>query len=166
MILEEDFKQVEISLYSKSQLVYSPPISENEGADYGAGICTINNLKTVLRSSKITPKKIGQFVTLWKRDNQGVTTPYSQSDHIDLVIINSRKGNLFGQFIFPMSILIKHKILSSHTSKGKRGFRVYPPWDKAINNQAVKTQSWQLEFFLEITQSPDMKRMKELYSSH
>lgn len=28
--------------------------------------------------------------------------------------------------------------------------RVYPSWDKPTSNQAIKTQKWQLEYFIEL----------------
>ncbi|RYE38879.1 MAG: MepB domain containing protein, partial [Sphingobacteriales bacterium] len=40
-----------------------------------------------------------------------------------------------------------HDILSGNGKNGKRGFRVYPPWDLTENSQARKTQQWQLEYF-------------------
>lgn len=30
--------------------------------------------------------------------------------------------------------------------------RVYPSWDKPVSKQAIKTQSWQLEYFIELSQ--------------
>lgn len=40
--------------------------------------------------------------------------------------------------------------MSKNGEGGKRAIRVYPPWDKTINQQAQKTQKWQLEYFLGI----------------
>lgn len=44
--------------------------------------------------------------------------------------------------------------------------RVYPPWDKAINRQAQKTQKWQIDYFLEIPKNSetDLIRAQTLYS--
>ena len=28
--------------------------------------------------------------------------------------------------------------------------RVYPPWDNMLNKQAIKTQNWQIKYFLTI----------------
>jgi hypothetical protein len=36
---------------------------------------------------------------------------------------------------------------------GKRGFRVYPIWDKPDNKQAEKTQKWQVKHFLDCTEA-------------
>ena len=36
---------------------------------------------------------------------------------------------------------------------GKRAIRVYPPWVKPVSKEAVRTQQWQLRYFLSIEQS-------------
>ena len=55
---------------------------------------------------------------------------------------------------------------STKQRDGKRGFRVYPPWDEASNNQAKKTQEWQLNYFLDITKGEevDFDQAAKLYS--
>ncbi|EJP05170.1 MepB domain protein [Leptospira interrogans serovar Bulgarica str. Mallika] len=40
---------------------------EKEGSDYGACNFELKKWKITFRVAKITPKKVGQFVTLWKR---------------------------------------------------------------------------------------------------
>ena len=59
-------------------------------------------------------------------------------------------------------------ILSKPGKEGKRGFRVYPDWDKVENKQAEKTQKWQLEFFLELSSKTtfDVDRAKFLYTQN
>jgi len=99
--------------------------------------------------AKITPTKVGQFVTLWKRIGNGPIQPYDMEDPVELFIVTTTQGNKFGQFIFPKTILYKHDIVSKNNQGGKRAIRVYPPWDIATNKQAQKTQTWQLEYFLD-----------------
>ena len=120
---------------------------EPESREYQACGFYIGNDAVKYRSAKITPTKIGQFVTLWKRENSGPIKPYDISDNIDLAIISVRKNERFGIFIFPKKVLNAHDILSGNGKNGKRGFRVYPPWDLTENSQARKTQQWQLEYF-------------------
>ena len=48
----------------------------------------------------------------------------------DLFIINTRKDDYFGQFIFPKSVMCEQGVLSIKDDGGKRAIRVYPPWDK------------------------------------
>lgn len=121
-----------------------------ESAEYGACSFKLNGKTIQFRVSKITPTKIGQFVTIWKRNKFGITEPFDTSDDIDFIIITSKKGDNFGQFIFPKSVLAENGIITKNGKEGKRGIRVYPPWDIATNKQAVKTQSWQTKYFLTI----------------
>jgi hypothetical protein len=103
------------------------------------------------RKAKITPKKIGQFVTLWRRNEEGVTEPFSENDNVDFYIIFAEEGDRRGIFLFSKIVLIQMQILSTSTKEGKRGFRVYPIWSKPENLQAKNTQSWQLKYFVELS---------------
>ena len=60
---------------------------EKEGQAYEACSYELGTLKVRARRSKITPKKCGQFVTVWKRDKNGQTTPFEDSNIIDLLVI-------------------------------------------------------------------------------
>ena len=104
-------------------------------------------MKTLIFTAKITPKKIGQFVSVWKRNKAGVTQPRELSDDFNFLVIVCEKEHLKGQFTFPKEILAEKGIVSTSEREGKRGFRVYPPWDKPENKQAIKSQEWQVEFF-------------------
>ncbi len=42
--------------------------THSEGAEYGACSFELNGLKIEHRVAKITPTKVGQFVTIWKRN--------------------------------------------------------------------------------------------------
>ena len=139
--------------------------AEVEGKEYMAYEFKINQLFVKYREAKITPTKIGQFVTLWKRNKKGPIEPFEVSDNIDLFIISTRKGKQFGQFIFPKSILHKMGILSDKNKEGKRAIRVYPPWDQAENKQAIKTQQWQLNYFLELSSNTaiDFTKVNKLF---
>ncbi|MEO6523190.1 MAG: MepB family protein [Mucilaginibacter sp.] len=125
-------------------------LMETESVEYGACIFKLNGLSVKFRVAKITPTKTGQFVTIWKREQGGPIKPFDESDEIDLIIISTRKENYFGQFIFPKAVLLRHGIISNKHVGGKRGIRVYPPWDVTTSAQAKKTQQWQLKYFLEI----------------
>ncbi len=138
---------------------------EKESKEYNACQFHLNNLKVISRSSKITPKKVGQFVTFWKRTPQGPIAPFDIHDDFDFYIINVMADDKLGQFVFPKSILIKKGIISTEIREGKRGFRVYPIWDVAISKQAIRTQKWQLENFYELNDTLDLKRVKSLYQS-
>lgn len=154
-------------LYDKCNFKCSYPLIELESSEYGACTFELNSLSIKYRVAKITPTKIGQFVTIWKRTANGPIEPHSSSDLIDLFIISTRKDNFFGHFIFPKSALSKYGIITNNEKEGKRGFRVYPPWDKTTSKQAQATQKWQLNFFLEIPIDTEinLERSKMLYQA-
>jgi hypothetical protein len=137
---------------------------EDESQEYGACSFKINGKAIQFRVSKITPKKVGQFVTIWKRNEQGITQPFEETDQIDFIVISSRNGDNFGQFIFPKSVLVDKGIITGKNKEGKRGIRVYPSWDKPINKQAIKSQSWQIKYFENIQDNnpPEFSLTKEL----
>ncbi len=120
---------------------------DTESKEYQACRFVLDGQRVICRTAKITPTKIGQFVTLWKRNHMGKTCPFDATDELDLIIINCRSVDHAGYFIFPKSVLLSKGILSAPGKVGKMGIRVYPPWDKADNPQAMRTQAWQLEHF-------------------
>jgi len=141
--------------------------SNSESKEYQACSFELNGMKIQHRASKITPTKSGQFVTIWKRNSNGITEPYDLSDDVDFIIISARKGDNFGQFIFSKSLLADKGIVTQISKAGKRGIRVYPPWDVTTSKQAEKTQSWQTKYFLIINESylTDVNLAKELFSN-
>jgi hypothetical protein len=163
-ITPKDLILIREILFDNCNLEITQPIIEAESSEYGACTFALNSLNILFRTAKITPTKTGQFVTLWKRINQGPIQPFDSNDPIDLFIISIRKDNHFGLFIFPKSVLITKEIVSDK-KEGKRAIRVYPPWDVTTSKQAQKTQKWQLDYFLEITQNQimDLKRAKSLF---
>lgn len=124
---------------------------ENECDEYLGFNFQIERLNFKFRKSKITPKKVGQFVTLWKRNSQKQTEPFNETDNFDFFIFVSEQDEKFGFFIISKSLLIEKNILSTKQKEGKRGFRLYPTWVKTENKQAEKTQSWQTEYFIDLT---------------
>ena len=139
---------------------------EKESQEYGACTFELNGLQIVSRNAKVTPTKIGQFVTLWKRLNNGPIQPFDASDNIDFVVVNVRSENHIGQFIFPKKVLLEKGVFTTPSKEGKRAIRVYPLWDKPLSKQALKTQQWQLDYFLLIDEGgkTDVQRAKKLYS--
>ena len=77
-----------------------------------------------------------------------------------------RSENQIGQFIFPKKVLIEKDVFTTPSKEGKRAIRVYPLWDKPLSKQALKTQQWQLDYFLAIDEvgKTDVQRAKKLYS--
>lgn len=136
--------------YDPCNFDFKNPKLSVESIEYGACTFELHGKKIQHRVSKITPTKNGQFVTLWKRNQDGITEPFDINDPVDFFIITARSGDHLGQFIFPKSDLAHKGIITQNGKSGKRGFRVYPPWDKAESKQAEKTQNWQLDYFLTI----------------
>jgi hypothetical protein len=108
-------------------------------------------VKYIQRTAKVTPKKNGQFVTLWKRNFDNITIPLEAKDNFNYIVIVCFKDTKFGRFLFPKDVLIQKKIIANSIGKheGKRGFRVYPKWDSPTSKQAIDTQKWQLNYFSE-----------------
>jgi hypothetical protein len=115
-------------------------------------------MSIIFRKAKITSKKIGQFVSVWRRNELGVTQPHELTDDFEFYIIKCQSNNKIGQFVFPKIELAKRGIVTTSEKEGKRGFRVYPPWDKAISQQAIKTQAWQLNYFHYMDSEIDLKK--------
>ncbi|QYH34634.1 MepB family protein [Salinibacterium sp. M195] len=123
----------------------TPLAPEPDNAEYGA--FTTAPAGTRFRVAKLTPTKPGLFVTVWRRASDGTTQPLRSDDGTQNLVVIARDGNNHGAFIFPLSTLIAHGIVSVDGHGGKRGFRVYPPWADTRNRQAQSTQEWQCEHF-------------------
>lgn len=164
--IQSDLKVVKELVYNKCGFDLTNLKQNLESAEYGACSFILNGKTIQYRVSKITPTKTGQFVTIWKRNKDGITEPFDILDNIDFIIITSKSGDNFGQFIFPISVLADKGIITKNGKDGKRGIRVYPPWDIAINKQAVKTQNWQTKYFLTIKNdnSTDLNLIKKLFT--
>ncbi len=140
--------------------------TEPESQEYNACQFQIDGRIVISRTAKITPKKTGQFVTFWNRNAAGITQPYAEKDNFHFYVVNLKKKNRLGQFVFPKSILIAKHIISTEKKDGKRGFRVYPIWDTPTSKQAQKTQQWQLDYFFELQKVEDLERIKKMYKKH
>lgn len=151
------------SLFSKVEIDISDFIIEKESTDYQAFRFNINSHKIICRTAKITPKKTGQFVTFWKREANGPIAPFHANDAFDFYVIQVFHADKSGLFIIPKDVLIKKGIVSTDQKEGKRGFRIYSPWDKTISTQAIRTQKWQGEFFVDLGNGEDVERMNQLF---
>ena len=161
-----DLEMTKQNVYNLCNLKITHFHQEMESQDYGACRFDLEERSIIFRVAKITPKKIGQFVTCWKRKNNGQIEPFDNSDRFHFLVISVRNGEDFGQFIFPKKILLQRGIISNLGKGGKRGIRIYPPWDSVISLQAKKTQAWQLSYFLDIPANGkiDELNIKILYS--
>ncbi|MFM6929192.1 MAG: MepB family protein [Bdellovibrio sp.] len=162
----EDFNFIQTNIFEGCGFEIKNLQKSPESEEYFAHSFLLQGQRTQYRQAKITPTKAGQFVTLWKRNRPGAAIqPYDGADDIDLIIITVRFKSRLGQFVFPKEALLKHGVFSIKGQGGKRALRVYPPWDKTKSTQARKTQEWQLDYFVEITENKalDRKTIRALY---
>ncbi|MGB1296570.1 MAG: MepB family protein [Flavobacteriales bacterium] len=155
--------QIKQKIYDPCEMKMTEFENETESQDYFASRFALNGLQLLSRNSKLTPKKIGQFVTFWKRNKNNPIEPFHENDSFDFLIVNTKMENRYGQFVFPKAILIRKGILSTERKEGKRGFRVYPSWDIVSSKLAERTQKWQLNYFYEIDSSIAQEKAVELY---
>lgn len=152
------------AFYECHGMVFSNLRWHQESLEYGACQFTLNGLKIEHRISKITPTKTGQFVTIWKRNNEDITLPLHLDDEFDYLIITSIHEDCLGQFVFSKNMLVNNGVISTPKKSGKRGMRVYPSWDKTNSKQALKTQQWQSSCFV-ILADEFAERFKALLNS-
>jgi hypothetical protein len=151
-------------VYDNCNYEFSNLVIDSESAEYQASSFQLNSIEFIHRFSKITPTKIGQFVTIWKRNHKGITAPFDVSDNFDFIVITSKSDENLGQFVFPKAVLLEKGIISSNNNSGKRGIRVYPPWDVPTSKQAEKTQLWQTKYFYSINKDAfDIELVKRLF---
>ena len=113
----------------------------------------------------MTFSNIPKTITIWKRNNEGITAPFDVSDNFDFIVITSKSDKNLGQFVFPKSVLLEKGIISNNNTSGKRGIRVYPPWDIPTSKQAEKTQLWQTKYFYSINKDAfDIELVKKLFT--
>ncbi|MDG5471272.1 MepB family protein [Jeotgalibacillus sp. ET6] len=153
--------------YEPNHFIIKASQEEAQNSDYGAGIFQLNSKSVRFRVAKITPNKIGQFVAFWEKDRNQKNQAFSYEEATDLMVINTfTKENHLGQFVFPKQVLLKQNILKTATAKGKMAIRVYPGWEKPTSKQAIKTQKWQLEYFVDLSlshHSPIQELLKLYY---
>ena len=139
-----------------------PAAAEMDNGDYGAAVCRVGSQHLRFRVARVTPSKVGLFVAVWRRSPTGATEPFPHDD-VDHLVIVTTEGRHTGQFVFPRSALQRHGITSLAGRGGKRGFRVYPPWSHTDNAQAIRTQAWQGEFFVDTAgRGIDLDRLRAL----
>lgn len=163
--LHQDFKLLNELFFPSIGLKCLKVEPEPESAEYGACRVELEGRVLLFRVARITPRKIGQFVTVWKRVGKGPIQPYDESDPIDTLMVSCRSNWRLGLFVFPKAILCRMDVFSRKGEGGKRAIRVYPPWDKPTSSQALRTQAWQLDYFLDATgnQPTDTARARMLY---
>ena len=131
-------------------IMFDPWLHEPENAEYGGAVIRSADVTARLRVGKATPAKAGHFVTVWRRNNDGVSAPFRDDDGVDCLMVVVTDGGRLGCFSFPTEVLRERGIVSGGRSSGKRGFRVYAPWVTVTSTQARRTQAWQTRHFREM----------------
>ncbi len=127
------------------------PVRESESEEYGAVQFNLDGKSIAFRVAKKTPTKVGQFVTIWKRENPtDEITPYDIEDAVGYVFVSVFDKSHKGFFVFEKTLLGKKGIMSVKGKGGKRAIRVYAPWVDTISTQAKVTQKWQVQNFVSL----------------
>ncbi|NRB37065.1 MAG: MepB family protein [Pseudomonadales bacterium] len=145
-----------------------------ESSKYEALVFGLDEKNIFYRKGKVTPDRPGAYLAVWQRpsspsfnSNKPIPLKSNELDYLFVRVqehsnITSTEESLnnpkYGIFIFPVSLLIEKGIVSSVNSKGKTGFRVFPPWSqdrgvvgtKVFSESGKRTQRWQLPYFIEI----------------
>lgn len=162
----DSFRVTQSKVFEPLGLAAGPWRPEPDSTEYAAGIFELNGAEVRYRDARTTPKKAGQFVTLWVRSPTGPIRPFDLADPVALFIVSVRGEQDFGQFVFPKRALQRHSVVSVGGIGGKRAMRVYPPWEAAPNRQAKLSQTWQGRYFLRLGSGTfDHSSAKDLYVS-
>jgi len=125
--MHSDLREAQEQAYAPNNLILTNITQEEESQEYAACSFNLNQHRIKFRTAKITPTKIGQFVTFWKRLGSGPILPYDISDEFDFLIVSVRHKDQLGQFVFPKYVLYSRGVISKDGKDGKRAIRVYPP---------------------------------------
>lgn len=144
--------------FSVKNLKEEPQNEAYEGCLFSIDACTFRS-----RLAKKTPKKKGYFVVFWEKDVKNKNQAYAVEKSPDIMVITIIDGDKCGQFLFPKEVLRKQGILRNGESKGKMGVRVYPIWETDLNPSALKTQKWQIPYFIAFNQGIKTEDLQPFY---
>lgn len=153
-------------VYKPNNLMITNLKEEKQNAEYAGCLFHLNNKTIRFRKSKVTPNKIGQFVSFGRKMKICRNRAFSYEAAPDLLVITCIADNKLGQFIFPKEVLLKEKILRTQSQTGKMAMRIYPVWDTTVSNQAKRSQTWQLHYFVDLSDSNNLPidKLLNLYS--
>jgi hypothetical protein len=138
-------------------------VEEKQNLEYEGFTFSIEKKRFRSRKAKKTPKKKGYFVAFWEKNSNNINKPYDEETSPEILVINVIDNEKIGQFIFPKKILVNKKILTSVNSKGKMAIRIYPSWCDNLNHNAVSTQKWQLDYFIDLSNQYNQHKLEKLY---
>ncbi|MCW3161141.1 MepB family protein [Chryseobacterium oryctis] len=159
----KELEHLQNLVFSALQLNIAELHKDLECEEYFGYNFKLNQFNIKFRKAKITPKKTGQFVTLWKRNPESnETEPFDSTDNFDFYLIFTESLNNQGFFFFDKKTLIQNQILTTPSKEGKRGFRVYPEWNIPKNKQAQKTKNWQIKSFINLSDRDHSEKIKAI----
>lgn len=136
---------------------------EQQNSDYEGATFLLQGRIYRSRLAKCTPKKKGYFVAVWEKDETGTNQAFNYDNAPYMLVIFVIDSEKLGLFAFPNTVLLTKGILKSTTQKGKMAFRVYPNWVTDLNVTAKKTQNWQRDYFLDITNGFEIEQLKIMF---
>src|SRR5690606_20787203 len=98
--MTNDLKQIQLQLSQLTDKKITDFVTDDECLEYLGCSFKLDDLKVKFRQAKVTPKKVGLFVTLWKRNVENKTEPFNENDPFDFYIIVAKQEDHFGFFIF------------------------------------------------------------------
>lgn len=102
------FTYINEQLYMPCRLTPHAICEEVQNTAYGAGRFCFGETSIRFRVAKATPTKLGQFVVIWEKDQQGKNQSFLEKTAMDLLVVNTfTDSNRFGQFVFPKEVLKK-----------------------------------------------------------
>ena len=149
--MSEELKRFEGVLHQLIGVSFECVTPEKECMAYAGYNFQIGSKIIKFRKAKITPKKTGQFVTLWKRNAFKQTEQFHETDEFDFCFIVVEQDDQYAVLVFSKSVLKQRRLISSSLGLGKRGFRVYPDWVITENSQTRKTQDWQSDYLINLS---------------
>ncbi|WGD36793.1 MepB family protein [Lysinibacter sp. HNR] len=129
-----------VELLGEEAPEYEAPQLEPQNSNYQSGVVRLNGELWRIRTARVTPTKPGAFVAVWKRNERGKTQPFDTDDPATGLLVFVEERDRFGVFRFQACQLEIMGITASVSQPGKRGFRLYPSWCRALNTQAAHTQ--------------------------
>ena len=126
-------------------------LEEPQNSEYESFLFSINQHTFRNRLAKKTPTKKGYFVVFWEKNNHNKNQAFDFKNSPDFLIVNVIDKEHKGLFLFPKSVLLNQNILRSPQTQGKMAIRVYPSWEKDLNKTAERTQRWQSDYFIDLS---------------
>lgn len=90
---------------------------EKQNAEYAGCLFHLNNKTIRFRKSKVTPNKIGQFVSFWEKDENMRNRAFSYEAAPDLLVITCIADNKLGNLFFLKRFFLKKNIENTKSNR-------------------------------------------------